>query len=117
VQPAILWTAVVARSGSKKTPALSAVTEFFCARERELLKINATASAVFERQYREWDATKRKAGGEEPKPPPRLTCLLDDLTLAVVAPTLRDNPRGALVAKDELASWLGSFGQFSKTPR
>jgi len=115
VQPAILWTAIVARSGSKKSPALSAATTFSCARERELLRLNAAAETVFEQQHREWDATPKKARGEEPKPPPRLTCLLDDLTLAVVAPILRDNPRGVLVAKDELASWLGSFGQFSKT--
>jgi hypothetical protein len=115
VSPSILWTAIVARSGSKKSPALSATTTFIIERERELARLNAAADTVFEHQHRVWDATPKKERGEEPKPPPRLTGLLDDLTLAVVAPILRDNPRGALVAKDELASWLGSFGQFSQT--
>lgn len=115
VAPALLWTAIVARSGSKKSPALSASTTLFCEREREFVRLNANADALHEKQHRDWDATPKKGRGEEPKPPPRLTCLLDDLTLAVIAPILRDNPRGALVVKDELASWLGSFGQFTKT--
>src|SRR5439155_15857768 len=84
--------------------------------ELELLDHNAGALTAFERQHREWDGLPKKARGEEPHPPPRLTCLLDDLTLAVIAPILRDNPRGGLVVKDELAGWLGSFGQFSRTP-
>ena len=115
VQPAILWTAIVARSGSKKSPALSAASKFFCDRERELVRLNVAAESVFEEQHRQWDATPKKGRGEEPKPPPRQTCLLDDLTLAVIAPILSNNPRGALDAKDELASWFGSFGQFSQS--
>ena len=115
VAPPILWTTIVARSGSKKSPALSAATTFFCTRERELLRLNAAAESAFEKHPREWDATNKKTRGEAPRQPRRLTCQLDDLTLAVVAPTLHDNPRGVLVVKDELASWLASFGQFSKT--
>lgn len=115
VAPALLWTAIVARSGSKKSPALSAGTAVFCDRELEFVRLNADANALYEKQHRDWDAMHKKGRGEEPKPPPRLTCLLDDLTLAVVSPILRDNRRGALVVKDELASWLGSFGQFTKT--
>jgi len=114
-QPAILWTTVVARSGARKSPALSACTTFFCSRERDLVRRNVAAGVVYEEHHREWEATEKKKRGAEPSPPPRLTCLLDDLTLAVVAPILRDNPRGTLVSKDELASWLGSFGQFSRT--
>jgi hypothetical protein len=114
IQPAILWTTVVARSGTKKSPALSASSSFLLRRERDLVRLNAAAELVYEKQHREWDATEKKKRGAEPNPPPRLTCLLDDLTLAVVAPILCDNPRGALVAKDELASWFGSFGQFAK---
>lgn len=115
VQPAILWTAIVARSGSKKSPALTAASKFLCDRERELVRRNVAAEAVFDEERQKWNAASKKARGKDPKPPPRLTCLLDDLTLAVIAPILRDNPRGALVAKDELASWLGSFGQFSQS--
>lgn len=115
VQPAILWTTIVARSGSKKSPALSAIASFVNARERQLLQLNTAARSRFDQCHQEWDAKPKKARGEEPKQPARLTCSLDDLTLSAIAPILQDNPRGALVVKDELASWLGSFGQFSKT--
>jgi hypothetical protein len=115
VQPAILWTAIVARSGSKKSPALSTIGKFFKTRERELMGLNTEALKLFDRHHREWASMSKTDRWEEPKPPARLTCLLDDLTLAAAAPILADNPRGVLVAKDELASWLGSFGQFSNT--
>jgi hypothetical protein len=115
VVPAILWTTVVARSGSKKSPTLSTATTFFVERERELMRLNANASAVHAKELQEWDATPKKERGDEPKRPPCMTCMLDDLTLAIIAPILSDNPRGVLVVKDELASWFGSFGQFNKT--
>lgn len=115
VQPPILWTTIVARSGSKKSPALSTASKFICDRERELLRQNETAGVRFDKLHREWDAAPKKDRGEEPKTPPRQTCLVDDLTLAVIAPILRDNPRGVLVVKDELAGLFGSFGQFSQS--
>ncbi len=114
IQPAILWTSIVARSGSKKSPALAAATRFFHERERDLLRANKRATEIFDRCRREWTDESKGGRGEEPKQPPRLTCLLDDLTLPVIATILSDNPRGALVTKDELAGWFGSFGQFSK---
>ena len=112
----MLWTCVVARSGAAKSPALRAATRYFVERERELVRANGEAEAKFEHDHRKWDGTDKKIRGEPPQRPPRLTCLLDDLTLAVVAPILGANPHGALVVKDEMSAWFGFFGQFGKSP-
>ena len=41
-----------------------------------------------------------------------LTCLMDDLTIEVLSDRLATNPRGVLVAKDEISHWFASFDQY-----
>ena len=38
---------------------------------------------------------------------------LSDTTVEALAPILRVNPRGLLLARDELAGWIGSFDRYS----
>ena len=41
-----------------------------------------------------------------------LTCLMDDLTIEVLSERLAANPRGVLIAKDEISHWFASFDQY-----
>jgi hypothetical protein len=114
VQPPIVWTAIIGRSGSKKSPALDEGT--FPIRERELnfIRQNYDARQAHEGLLAEWEAASRKERGLKPTPPVMLTSLMDDLTLASLAAALAENPRGLLVKKDELSHWFESFDQFTQ---
>lgn len=112
-QGPIIWTGVIGRSGSKKTPALELGATAMRERERDLVRVNREAKQKFEIELEKWQNKDKEKRGPKPEPPPVLTCLLDDLTVASVASCLADNPRGLLVAKDELSHWIASFDQFN----
>lgn len=116
VQPPIIWTGIIGRSGSKKSPALAEATYAVQERERDFIRENRAAHDLFEKQLEEWNSARPKGRGMKPFPPPRLTSLMDDLTLASVAPALVENANGIIVVKDELSHWFASFDQFHKAP-
>ena len=121
-EPPIIWTAVVAESGTLKTPAFKLVLkplralqdrafeEYECERkeyEVELLK--------YDKKLIAW----RRATGmdtdppEKPPKPEPVRYLVNDTTVEALAPILLANWRGVLDARDELAGWIGSFDRYS----
>ena len=119
-EPAILWTCLVADSGSGKTPGLdSAVAPL------RLIQKHADDSydlqcrnyeedrESYNLEYDDWKRNKKKRNTEEspekPIAPTLETLIVDDATLEAVAEVLEGNPFGILLLKDELASWLNSF--------
>ena len=112
VQPPVIWTAIIQRSGYLKSPAIEmgcfAVTEY----EHELMRRNKEAQEIYKNDLAEWKAKKPSQRGEEPEPPPFLTCSTDDLTIEALADILAVNPRGVLVVKDEISHWFASFDQY-----
>ena len=114
IQPPVIWTGIIGRSGSRKSPALEAGCFGVMKRERELMQQNRQAEELYEEELAEWEAKKGKGRGQKPVKPTFLTGVLDDLTIEVLADALNDNPRGILVRKDELSHWLASFDQYRK---
>jgi hypothetical protein len=53
-----------------------------------------------------------KPPGDKPEPPIRQTVFTSDATIEAIAELIDENPRGLLVACDELAAWLGSFARY-----
>lgn len=98
---AALFVAVVAPTGSLKTPALTKVL-----------------FPVFEQQRRFEQAVvkrnKEQATGTEPNdqpaPPPRT--YTSDVTVEGIGQLLRDNPYGLLLYRDELLGWVKSMDQY-----
>ncbi|MCS3632673.1 hypothetical protein GGP55_003295 [Salinibacter ruber] len=99
-EPATLWTAVVAPSGSTKSAALQHVLRPVNKHEREALQ---SYEAALERH---------DPDGDSPRPVRKRYRTGDPTTEAVVR-ILDDNPRGVLLARDELAAWLGSFDRYA----
>ncbi len=95
-EPAVLWAITVARSGSAKSPGFSAAVD-----------------PLNEYQMDRWDAhqhEKAAAKKSEEQAPPAPPCLVtSDATIEAVGELLRDNPRGLLLARDELDGWFQSF--------
>lgn len=120
--PSILWTAVVAESGSMKSPAIKSALQFLRAVQGRAHRDHDHAQAEYRRdverfknEYAKW----RDGDGDEteeptpPVPPVARRYLVADATVESLAPILLENPRGVLLQRDELAGWLGSFNRYS----
>jgi len=99
-EPATLWTVLVAPSGSTKSPAFNHAVRPIYARETE-------AHDRYKRKMAEW-----KADGEEGEAPVRRRYRTGDATPEAIVKILSNNPRGVLLARDELGAWIGSFDRY-----
>jgi hypothetical protein len=113
IQPQVLWTGIVGRTGSRKSPAIEAGCFAVMEHERELARQNKQAREQYEDDMADWEHKSRKERGAKPEPTSLLTCLMDDLTLPTLADALQHNPRGVLIRKDELSHWFASFDQYT----
>jgi hypothetical protein len=119
--PPILWGAIVGDSGTAKTPAFRLAVRPLRERQQKALDRHAEAVqrheaelARWERDFADW---KRNKGTT---PPPRKPdapraerSVVSDTTVEALAPILKANPRGLLLARDELDGWLGSFDRYA----
>lgn len=123
VEPAVLWCATVAESGSGKTPAFKAALQFTNGEQEVLFDAHRLALAEHEGAVAEHDAAftawKRAVakgnGGlppERPVRPAAVRLVVNDTTIEALVPILGENPKGLLVAVDELAGLVGSFGEY-----
>ncbi|ASV76193.1 hypothetical protein THTE_3592 [Thermogutta terrifontis] len=121
--PPILWTAFMCKSGSLKSPSLNFALQWLHAREktwskeykaqRQQYKVNLLA---YEKALAEWKRAKDSGEPpEEPKEPMARRILVKDTTVEAIAPILQANPRGLLLARDELAGWIASFDRYTNT--
>jgi hypothetical protein len=112
-QPPVIWTGIIGRSGSRKSPALNAGCFAVMEHEIELCRQNRQAMEMFENDMADWEAADRKTRGPKPSLPASSTCLMDNLTLEALADSMQANPRGVLVKKDELSHWFATFDQYT----
>ena len=120
--PAILWGAIVGESGTSKTPAFKLVMQPVRERQEKALDRHVEAMEEYEVELARWEkdmATwKRDQSAEDdppekPRPPASNRFVVSDTTVEALAPILLENPRGVLLARDELAGWIGSFDRYS----
>jgi uncharacterized protein DUF3987 len=112
IQPPVIWTGIIGRSGSRKSPALEAACWPVSEHENKLVKLNDQARKRYEKQLCEWEGNRKITRAAKPEPPVLLTCQMDDLTIDVLADRLAMNRRGVLVSKDELSHFFASFDQY-----
>lgn len=118
-EPCILWPVVVAESGTMKSPAWVKATGFLFAYDHKLCQEYAQVRRVYEEQLDEWKENRRafRTGrgpdpGGRPAEPAQNRALVSDVTMERLAELLQANPRGLLLAVDELTSWLNSFNRY-----
>ncbi len=117
--PSVLWMLVVAESGRLKTPAFRLSTDYVFTLQKRLELEYKRKLAEYIDAKEKWDAATKAAKkgegespGEEPEPPVRRTVFTSDATIEAVAELIDENPRGLVVACDELAGWFGSFARY-----
>jgi len=126
-EPAIVWTAIVGESGTMKTPAFKLAMKAIRKAQADAFKEHEAAMAEHEAQHLRYETEltgwKRQAAKghadagappEKPTPPIARRYIVSDTTTEALAPILLGNPRGVLLARDELAGWLGSFDRYAK---
>ncbi|MEQ9455618.1 MAG: YfjI family protein [Phycisphaeraceae bacterium] len=124
-EPAVLWTVVVAASGGMKTQAMKLALDLLdpwyhktkTKHEKALLEY-ADAKDKYDQVITTWEKESRKPDGQpgekpkHPNKPKRPRCYLQDLTTEALLKVHDENPRGVLVAPDEL-SRLFDFDRYS----
>jgi len=121
-EPAIVWAAIVADSGTLKSPALELALRPIRKRQHSAMKLYAEEMKQFQGELLLWEknmaAWKRSKDGDDPpaKPvePKADRCWCDDTTIEALAVLLLQNWRGLLLVRDELSGWLGSFDRYSQ---
>ena len=118
--PPIIWAILVGESGTQKSPPFRMATGPL--KERQKRDVDAFSAATsqyltdlkaYKREYKSWE---KKCEGEEPQQPDRplrRRCIVQDSTIEALAPILSANPRGVLLARDELSGWLAGFDKYS----
>ena len=118
--PPLIWTAIVGDSGTRKTPAFRLAVKPVRDRQDESLAAHADVEREYQRKLAihkkalsKWE--KEDGNGDPPEKPeepviPR--CVIGGVTLEALVSLLAGNPRGLLLADDELNNWLSSFGQY-----
>lgn len=120
-EPAILWTVYVGNSGAQKSPPrdyalapLRRIQRRALAEHEQALEEYYREKVVYKRDLAAW---RRNSLGDMPPTPPTPPIaeryLSDDATIEALAVLLSDQPRGLLMAPDELAGWFGSFDRYS----
>ena len=74
-----------------------------------------TAKPEYDDAIKRWRKGPPDERGEKPEQPAVPVCaryVTADATCESLAPLLSKNPRGLLMARDELAGWLGGFNQY-----
>ncbi len=120
--PPILWGAIVGESGTAKTPAFKLVMRPVRERQRKALERHAEEMKQHEADLARWEKgmaawrREKDAAGDPPEKPDQPQAerfIVSDTTVEALAPILLANPRGLLLARDELAGWIGSFDRYA----
>ncbi|MFB3105995.1 MAG: YfjI family protein, partial [Pseudomonadales bacterium] len=119
-EPAVIWAAIIGKSGTQKTPALQAATG-------QLLKRQTEAMAAFEGQEKDYEQAvaeynkemsvwkKTKTTENAPWEPERPKCerfVASDCTIEALASLLDGQFDGVLVARDELSGWINGIAEY-----
>lgn len=118
----IIWTAIVGESGSSKTPAFKLAMQSLRDLQTKAIEAHAEATkkyevelAEYEKQMASWKRDKEDDGPPPDKPerPEATRYIVSDTTVEALIPLLLENPRGLLLARDELAGWFSSFDRYT----
>jgi hypothetical protein len=121
-EPSVLWTAIVADSGTLKSPAAAYALDALNRLQAWKLEEYPQLREQYDRDkllYEADLATWKKKGRAKNEPPPAKPdeptvqrYIVHDITIEALAERLDSAPRGLLSANDELGAWLGSFDQY-----
>ncbi|MCM2371854.1 DUF3987 domain-containing protein [Aporhodopirellula aestuarii] len=123
--PAIMWGAVVARSGSVKSVGYDLSYELLQpaeeANDREFSEAQRKHKAnelEYRKKLKAWERSRDSGPSPEaPEPPIAKRFLVDDQTIESITLLLAENPRGLYLLSDELRGYFEGMGAYSSGGR
>lgn len=121
VEPAVLWGALIGRSGTTKSAVLKIVARPLVTFYKSDRKAYQARLCAYASQKARYDAELKKAQRGEaaaaeaptpPEPPKQRRILVSDVTPEKLACILEESPLGTIVVRDELGAWVGSFDRY-----
>jgi len=119
-EPSVLWVAVVAPSGSCKSPVLQLATRPLERRDAENFRAYKAAMAEYEARKKAKHVANDRPDFPPDEPPSDPVCerlVTSDVTFEGVIHLLQSSPRGLLLTADELAAMFGGFTRYGKGGR
>lgn len=122
-EPCVFWTTLIAEASTLKSAAHNKGIWPVKELHAEFIKENSTELANWElameeHRFAEKRASKHNDNGAcdpAPREPTPKRHLVDDITVEKLAEMLEQNPKGLILAMDELASWFSSFTRYKGT--
>lgn len=119
-EPPILWCVTLGRSGTVKSPGYDLALGPLRSLQEQLYHEHRDEVEVYRRDMAVWDADMRQwkkdpESGDPPVEPeqPQLQRLYtSDVTIEALAVLMQNSKGAMLLARDELAAWLGSFDRY-----
>lgn len=116
-EPCVLWTCIVAESGSLKSAALALALEPVHTLQADAMDVYEDQLEAYQSELARYqiDLRRVKKGSdcpEKPKPPSARRYTVSDITLEALGTIIHQNQRGVLLARDELAAWFQSFDRY-----
>jgi len=114
-ESAAIYAAIVALPGTKKTPAFKEAARPAHEKQAEYRQEYREAKKAYEEHSpdQRTAAEDDAATADEPPPKPKLKrTFAEDTTVEALAVVLEDNPRGVLVARDELSAFVRGMDQY-----
>ena len=122
--PPNLWTVAVGESGNQKTTGFDLAIAPLRRLQERALTAYETARQRYEGQVEEYERELKRGRQNgstfvptKPEPPVLTRYMVSDTTVEALAPILKDNPRGELLARDELRGWMGSFDRYASNSK
>lgn len=114
IEPAVVWSLTVAVSGGHKSPAWDKATRPLFDEQMDLYEEYRAQVDAHKKELEAWqDEADKKKRGDKPKAPEEpLVFIATDPTIEALAEMLEDNPRGLMLARDELDAWFQSFTRY-----
>jgi len=109
-EPAVIWAATIGPTGALPAAALKLALEAIQLRQGQAVQHHALNMAKHKTQMEKRNESLELLLKPKPQPPQPLRHLLvGDITLAGLARRLEENPRGLLLALDDLGGWFGQL--------
>ena len=113
-ESAAIYAAIVALPGTKKTPAFKEAVGPAHEKQAEYRREYREAKKAYEEQRADGQGEdeEAEAGEERPAKPTLKRTVVEDTTVEALAVVLEDNPRGVLLARDELSAFVRGMDQY-----
>lgn len=116
-----LWTVVVGSPGTAKSPALNLTLKPLFRIQQKLVEEYELQKDIYEMDMKQhqkatkfWEKDKSDTG--DPPKEPQKTILrhivVSDATVEALVPIMKNNPKGLILVRDELAGWVNSMNQY-----